>query len=164
MRRVLTRLRSRRVLATIGMIVVVMLGFGSGAAYAYFSSNGAGSATTTAAGKPLTVHVIPATATPTNTLLPGGSSDISITLNNPNDYAVRIAAVEANGAGPDAGDGCTASNAGVTVATLSGLSIPVAAGASVEVTIPNAANMSSSSASACQGKQLELPVLLTVQK
>jgi hypothetical protein len=167
MRRVLTMVRStlrrRRVVAVLATFLVIVLGFGGGAAYAYFSSGGAGSGTAST-GQPITVHVIPATATPTNTLIPGGTSDLALTLNNPNAYPVRIAAIESNGDGPDAGGGCTAANSGVTVPTQSGLSITVASGASVNVTIPDGATMSSSSASACQGKQLELPVLLTVQK
>ena len=154
---------SRPVMAAVAAAVLVVAGFAGGAAYAYWTSSGQGSGVASV-GSPVTVHIIPATATPTNTLIPGGTSDLTLTLNNPNSFAVTLVGIAQNGNGPDPGSGCTASNSGVSVPSQTGLSIPVASGASVNITIPNGASMSAASASACQGKQFNLPVNLTVQR
>lgn len=167
MRRVLTHISSskvvqKRLVAAIATFVVVMLGLGGGAAYAYFTSSGAGSGTANT-GEPLDVHVVITTAVPANTLIPGGTSDLVVRLDNPNAYDVHIEAVTSNGSGPNPGGGCTAGNSGVSVPTQTGLSIAVPPGQH-DITIPNGATMSSSSDTSCQGKQLDLPVTLTVQK
>jgi hypothetical protein len=156
------RTRRRLVSAAAGLVLFVVA-TGGGAAYAYWTSNGSGSGAAST-GQPVTVHVLQAAGTPTNKLLPGGTSDLALTLNNPNTYPVTIVGVAQNGNGPDPGSGCTFAGSAASVPTQSGLSIVVAPGAAVDVTIPGAAAMGSSSASACQGKTIQIPVTVTVQK
>ena len=150
--------RSRLVLAA---AVVVLLGLG-GAAFAYFTSTGHGSgAATDGTATTVTVQAV-ASGSPSSTLVPGGSADLIVQVQNPGSVTVRITGISQNGAAtPVGGSGCTSSNDGVTVSSETGLSILVAPGTQV-VHVAGAASMTSGSASGCQGASFDIPVTLTV--
>lgn len=157
--------RRRALIVALGAAVALLLAMGGGAAYAYFSSHGSGSGVATAGTGPQSVTIVAATGTPTSSLQPGGSADLTLTLNNPNSFAVKITGISQNGTLTVAGDsGCTASNSGVTVPTQTGLSVTIPAGSGQVAHIANGAAMSSSSNSGCQGAQFQVPVTVTVQE
>src|SRR4051794_9068559 len=179
MRRLLTRLRStgsisRRTLAVVAAAIVLVIGAGVGIAYAKWSSNGSGSAAVTAGGAPATVHVIAVTAgnNSSTRLVPGQAADLVLELNNSNSYPVTIVSITQNGAvsssgGSGPGTPCAGGpggNTGVQVPTNNSLSVTVASGPTTVVHIPNAAQMTSASASGCQGATFQIPVTITVQR
>jgi hypothetical protein len=154
----------RRILVFASITVFAVAGLSAGAAFAYFSSAGNGHASATVgSAQTVTVQAV-ASGSPSSTLVPGGSADLVIQVQNSNSVAVNIASIAQNGAGTVVGgSGCTTSNDGVTVPTQSGLSISVAPGTQV-LHVSNGASMASTSASGCQGATFEIPVTLTVQE
>ena len=148
----------------VGLSGVLTLAIGGGAALAYWRTTGTGSGVaSTGTAQAVTVQAV-ATGSPTVKLIPGASGDLLVQLSNPNTYSVTVTGISQNGSvSPVGGSGCTGANSGVTVPSLSGLTITVAAGTSV-VTIPTGASMSLASASACQGLVFNVPVNVTVQR
>jgi hypothetical protein len=153
----------RRSRLLVALAVVVLLGLG-GAAFAYFQATGHGSgAATDGSLQAVTVQAV-ASGSPSSTLVPGGTADLIVQVQNPNTVTVRITSIAQNGsATPVGGIGCTSSNDGVSVPSETGLSISLAPGTQV-VHFAGAASMSLSSASGCQGASFDIPVTLTVQQ
>lgn len=153
---------TRRLLGVIAMviaIVIVIVGVG-GVAYAYWSAGGTGSgAGATGTTVPLTLS----SGTPTAGLLPGGSSDVVLTITNTNTSRVKVSSLALDttqgtgGFSVDAGhSGCaltalsfgtqTNGGAGWTVAGKVG-----AVNGTLTATLSSALAMSISAANACQG-------------
>lgn len=167
---------SRRVMAVAVAVVLLSAGVGSGSAYAYWRQQGSGSGVAnTGTAQSVTVQVL-ASGTPSTKLVPNGTTaDLIVQLSNPNSYAVTLVRVAQNtsdtvdvtGATGCTG-GTTGGNTGVSVPTLTGLSISVPGntvnGGVNVIHIPNGVTMSASSASGCQGASFKIPVTLTVQK
>jgi len=147
----------------IGALVALLLGLSAGSAYAYFRSTGSGSGVAST-GSVNPVTVVAATGTVTNKLSPGGTSDLRVELNNPNSYSVTITGISPNGSVAATGGIGSCSTTGVAVPTQTGLSIPVANGSGIVVTVPNGAQMSTSSDSGCQGATFQIPVTVTVHR
>ena len=147
----------------IGAVVALVLGLCAGAAYGYFSSTGSGTGSTTA-GTVQSVHVVAASGTVSSELIPGGSGDLLVAINNPNSYSVTITGISQNGSVTAVGGIGTCTTTGVSVPTQTGLSITVVSGPDVVVTVPNGASMSASSDSGCQGASFQVPVTVTVQR
>jgi hypothetical protein len=112
-----------------------------------------------------------------STLIPGGTADPRVQLNNPNSFSVTIVGISQNGPVTVLGGaGCTSDsgtwpsltlgNSGVSVPTQTGLNITVTAGpiTNVVVHVANGASMNTASASGCQGATFQIPVTLTVQR
>ena len=153
----------------LGAVVAIVLGLGAGTAFGYFTSTGSGSGTvTTGTAQSVTVLQITGTVSVSPKLFPGATNGtLQINLNNPNSYSVNITSITGNGAVTGSGGIGTCTTTGVTVNTQSGLSIPVANGNPVSVTIPNAVSMdatSSHSDPGCQGATFQVPVTITVQE
>lgn len=146
--------RKHRIFAVLTAVAIVV---GGGVAYASWTATGAGSgaakATTSAA---LTVSA----GTTTADLYPGFTQgDVFMTVTNPNPFPVNITSLTP-GAITTSAPGCVASN--ITVATPTGLSIPVAANATnVAVTVPNIVTMILAAPDACQGVTFTIAVTLT---
>jgi predicted ribosomally synthesized peptide with SipW-like signal peptide len=156
----------RRTSFTVVLAAIVVAGLIAGGAFAYFHASGSGSgAATDGSLQAVTVQAV-ASGSPNSTLVPGGTADLIVQVQNPNSIAVRITSIAQNESGTPVvmgGNGCTPANDGVTVTTETGLSISVAPGTQV-VDIAGAASMALSSASGCQGASFDLPVTLTVQQ
>ena len=141
----------RRAVALVGSVAILM-GVAAGSAWAYWSTSGSGSGSAKA-------------GSPSTGLVPGGSADLVLTLDNPNGSAVTIVGVAQKGtANVVGGSGCTAANAGVSVRSQTRLSVPVAPGTGVTVHVPNGVSMSGSSDGGCQGASFHVPVTVTVQR
>lgn len=140
----------------------LVLGLSAGSAYAYLNAHGAGNGKATVG--TLTVAVVASAGTPSSTLFPNGTADLTLTLNS--NASGTITGITQNGTLSVSGGsgGCSASNSGVSVPTNNTLSVSVAAGSGVVVHIPNAASMSSSSNNGCQGATFSIPVTITVQE
>ena len=145
------------------LAVIALFGLSAGAAYAYFTSSGSQSSSGSA-GSLQSVTVAATTGTPGTPLLPGGSGDVTLKVTNTNNYAVTLMSV--TGAGSvtaDAGhSGCTTT--GVTFTPQTSLNMSIAANGTTQVDLPNAASMSASSSTGCQGATFSIPVTITVQK
>lgn len=155
------RLRS----LVIGALVAATLGLGSGWAYAFVNSSGSGAGVATVAKDP-PITMVAATATPDSLLVPGQSADLTMTLDNPNDFAVQIISIAPDPTRPvtaTGGEGeCT--NTGVAVDAQTGLDVVVASGDGVVVHLPHAVSMGTNSESGCQGATFNVPVLITVRQ
>lgn len=168
-----------RTVVLVGSATIFLVGLSSGAAFAYFTnSGGSGSGSATTSGTaPSSVTVEAAAGSPTSLLQPGSSADLTLTINNPNTFALTLTAVSQSGAVSVVGGGgaCTSDTgtwpslalgtSGVSVPSLSGLSVNIPAGpGNVTVHIPSGASMTSASNSACQGASFHVPVTITVHK
>lgn len=94
-------------------------------------------------------------------LYPGGTGDLVLKVNNPNDYQVTLTAVN-NGSGSitsDKGAACDAST-GVTFTNATGLSLAVPAGTTQTFTLNGKVAMSNASDTTCQGAVFTIPVSL----
>jgi hypothetical protein len=151
---------SRKLLGTIAMIValVIVTVGGAGVAFAYWTASGAGSGfsvtgTTTA----LTISQ----GIPTANLLPGGHTDVVLTMTNPNTAQVKISSLvldttQGTGGFASSISGCDVSTLTFTTQTNGGAgwSVPGKVGTTngtLAVTLPNALSMSTTAANACQG-------------
>ena len=126
------------------------------AAWVVTGNGNAYSAATNA--QPLTTSA----ATTAAQLYPGGTGDVAVKINNPNPFDVKVTKIEGNGTiTSDAGSACDPST-GVTYTTQnlsSGNVVP--AGGSLSLSLNNAAAMSNSSDSSCQGSTFTIPVKFT---
>jgi hypothetical protein len=160
--------RSRRRLGLVLMVgaaVALLIGITGGAASAYWSSIGSGSGpASTGTLQPVTVTAFVGGDAPSSTLIPGGSADVVLRVNNPNAYTVTLVSASGNGSiTPDASHAaCTTT--GVTFSNQSGLSSPIAASGTTLVDLPGAASMGITSSNGCQGATFSIPVSITVQK
>jgi hypothetical protein len=136
----------------------------SGGAQAYFHSSGSGAGSaTTGTLQPVVLVALVTSDTPASTLVPGGSADLLLKVNNPNSSSVTLVGVapKAGGSVTPSLPGCTIS--GVALATLGTLSITLTPGTST-VHISNGATMSTASVSGCQGSTFAIDVTITVHK
>lgn len=158
---------NRRVFATVAMIValvVVTLG-GAGVAYAYWSAGGTGSgvgvaATTT----PLTISSVASAGS----LFPGGKSDVTVAISNPNSARVHISSLAIDTSQGTAGFGVDAGHSGCTLSTLAfttqtgggaGWTVPGKIGSvngTLTITLPTALAMGAGAVNACQGATFTL--------
>lgn len=147
---------------------VLTLALGAGTAYAYWTSAGAGSGSATAATmQTVTVDAFVSGDNPQSTLIPGGTADVILRVNNPNPYAVQAYSVTANGpaTADSAHPGCT-----TTGVTLTGTGTPLTpaitltANSTTLMTLPGTAFMDATSLSACQGSTFHIPATLEVRK
>jgi len=158
----------RRLSVALVAALALVIGIGSGGAYAYWKTQGSGSGTA-GVGAPAGVTLVVATATPSGKLIPGGSADLVVQLDNPNAYSVTIFGISQSGpvnpvGGTGPGTACISANTGVSVPTAAGLNLTVASGSNIVVHVANGVSMSTASASGCQGSSFRIPVTLSVQK
>ncbi|CAN5569191.1 hypothetical protein BH20ACT23_BH20ACT23_11560 [soil metagenome] len=116
------------------------------------NGNGAAQATTAAS-----LVVTPGTTTAD--LYPGSTGAVNLSINNPNPFGVTVTSIAANGAITTGAPGCTTTGVTFTAPTVTGQVI--AAGATLAVTLPNAAAMSNASVTGCQGATFSVPVSVT---
>jgi hypothetical protein len=138
------------------LVVMVAVGF----VYAAWTTNGSGSGYAKA-GTSQALTTVDVSATTSASLYPGQTGNVTLKINNPNPYNVRVTAVAGSGTiTADAGhSGCTTT--GVTFTDQSSLTLDVSANTATEFTLNGAAAMSNSSLNACQGATFTIPVTLT---
>jgi hypothetical protein len=104
-------------------------------------------------------------ATPSAPLLPGGSGDATLKVNNPNSFAVTLLSVTpATGTITPDGSHSSCTTTGVTFTSQTGLKITIPAASTQAVDLPSAVSMSTASSAGCQGATFSIPVTITVQK
>lgn len=157
--------RRRSLILVLATTVALVVSLSGGVADAYWSSTGSGTGSgATGTLQPVTVTAFVGGDAPSTTLIPGGSADVILRVNNPNAYAVTLVSVSGNGTiTPDAGHAsCTTT--GVTFANQSGLSSTIGASGTTLVDLPTAAAMGITSSNGCQGATFSIPVSITVHK
>jgi hypothetical protein len=163
MRRISHKLRRRGlVLAAVAVLAAIAAAVASAFVTTDGSASGSGSTGTLQA---VTVTAFTGGDAPSSSLLPGGSADVILRVNNPNSYAVTLISVTA---GPgsitaDSNHG-SCSPASVTFNNQTGLATSIAASGTTLVDLPSAASMSTSAANGCQGATFAVPVTITVRK
>jgi hypothetical protein len=167
MSRLFGRRRGVKLLVGLAVALVALVALAAACgALAYFTSTGGGSGHATAG---TTAQVtISAGVTPTAKLYPGGSGDVTVSIDNPNTIAVHLPTLEldmSQGGGTGFAvdtahvlTGCTAASAALsyTTQTNGGSGFVVAAkvegtDGSLSADLSNAISMGVSSANACQG-------------
>jgi hypothetical protein len=133
--------------------------------YAAWTATGGGSGYAKA-GNAQALTTTDVSASTTASLYPGADGNVLIKINNPNPYPVRVTDVTGNGTiTADAGHSTCGSDAGhptgVTFTNQTGQTIDVAANASTQTTLTNAAHMSNASDDSCQGATFTIPVSLS---
>ncbi|SDP40295.1 hypothetical protein SAMN04489867_2333 [Pedococcus dokdonensis] len=131
-----------------GTAAIVMA---AGLAYAVWSQTGAGTGTAAAG----TTAPLSAVAAVSDTLYPGGSATLTVTVSNPNQRPVTVTSIDLAGS-VAASAGCT--TPGVTVTLPASVSVTVPAGGSAPVSFTDAIAMTASSSSDCQGATFTIPV------
>ena len=148
------------IVGSMALIAMVAVGF----VYAAWTTNGSGSGYAKA-GSSQALTTVDVSATTTASLYPGQNGSVTLKVNNPNPYNVRVTAVADSGTitADTAHDtaGCTSAAHGVTFNDLTGQTLDVSASSQAEFTLNNAASMAGSSHNACQGATFTIPVTLT---
>lgn len=158
---ILRRLLRRRVL--VPLIAVLTLLITGGVAWAFWSATGQGTGSATTGTMTFNVTAFESGDGNGTTLIPGGTADVIVRVNNPNTFSVHVTSIAANGS-VTASNGCTPT--GVTFVAPTDYSagqFTLAPGSSL-LDLQGAVSMSTSSASACQGATFSLPVSVTVQR
>jgi hypothetical protein len=158
--------RRRRAIGRTAVMIGIMLAVGgTGVAWAAWSSTGTGSATAAAgtAQAPTTTSVSGAAIT-TGLLYPGGPAGaVTLTVNNPNPYAVVVTLVAGDGAVTASGGLGTCSTTGVGFTAQNPSSDnAVAANGSATLTLAGAATMGTASETGCQSAVFTIPVTVTI--
>jgi len=144
----------RRKLTLLGAVMALFL-LGSVVFAAWLvtgNGNGAAQATTAA-------NLVVTPGTTTADLYPGSTGAVKVNVNNPNPFGVTITSIAGNGAVTTGAAGCTTTGVTFTAPVTTGQVI--AAGATVNLTLPNAAAMSNASLNACQGATFNVPVTVS---
>jgi hypothetical protein len=159
--------RALRIHWIVAGAIAVVVALGGGIAYAYWGTTGSGSGSAAnGTMQVVTVAAIVGGDAPGATLIPGGSADVILRVNNPNPYPVQVYSVTGSGAitADVAHSACVTT--GVTFnAPASPISptVTVPAGSTLLVHLAGAASMSTASQSSCQGATFHLPVTLAVR-
>ncbi|MCU1657693.1 MAG: hypothetical protein JWO57_2349 [Pseudonocardiales bacterium] len=155
--------RASRRLALIIALAAALVAATAGVAFAFWSTNGSGSGSATAGTMTINVTALQTADTNQSALLPGGTGDVILRVNNPNSFSIHITSVAGNGT-PIASNGCTPTGVTFTAPTdYTSTQFTLAAGSNL-ITLAGAANMSTASASSCQGAIFSIPVTVTAQR
>ncbi len=142
--------------ASMTLVAMVAVGF----VYAAWTTNGSGSGYAKA-GTSQALTTVDASASTTATLYPGVTGDVSIEIDNPNEYDVRVTAIADTGAAVPDGSHAGCTTTGVTFNDQSGLTLDVDANDTLATTLTGAASMSNASVDGCKGATFTIPVSLT---
>lgn len=150
----------RRVIIVLAYVAAFVLAGTASGAWAYFSSGGLGSGTGATA---TTQPVVLSPGTPQSELFPGGSTDVVLSVSNPNSSAVRLNSLALDttqgtgGFAVDAGhSGCDVSALGFATQSNggSGWTVPAKIGGvngTLAITLSDPLTMNLAADNACQG-------------
>jgi hypothetical protein len=160
----LSVLRADRAKLVAALVIVCVLALGS-LTFGSWVVGGSGNAYSKALSSQ-NLTTVDATASTTASLYPGGSGSVTLSIVNPNPFAVTVTGVAESGAIAADGAHVTACTAGlhkVTFTDQTGLSISVPAGSlGTVVTLSGTpAAMGATSDNGCQGATFTIPVTLT---
>jgi hypothetical protein len=156
--------RGDRMKHRIVLLAIIAAAFclSAGVAHAYFTSSGSASATASAG--TLRPVVINATAGTSSTpLLPGGTGDVTLTVDNPNSFDVTVVSVAGSGAITALGNPACTAHSGVSFNPPSNPDLLIVPGTN-HLDLAGAAAMSTTSSDSCQGATFSIPVTITVQR
>jgi len=148
-------------LGVVGTAAAAAVALTAGTAVAYWVTTGSGTATAQAgtAQNPTTSTV----AVTSGLLLPGGTGDVYLKVNNPNGYPVRVTAVTGNGTVTASGGTGTCTTTAVTFTNQAPASNnTIAANSSATFTYAGAVAMGTNPDQGCQGAVFSIPVTMTV--
>lgn len=143
-------------------IIAAAFCLSAGTAYAYFTSSGSGSATASAGSlRPVTIEAT--TGTPGTPLLPGGTGDVTLTVDNPNSFDLTVVSVTGTGAITAVGNPACTEHSGVSFNPPSSPDLLIVPGTN-HLDLAGSAAMSTASSGSCQRATFSIPVTITVRK
>jgi hypothetical protein len=137
----------------------------TGVSVAYWTGGGSGVGNAGAAANLAGVTIVSVTAgdTPASSLLPGHPAEAIVKVANTNSFPVTITSVALRAGQPvTAANGC--SPTGVSFTDQTGTWAVPANSAGTLINLPGSVQMSTASASACQGTTFSIPVTITAQR
>ncbi len=138
--------RNRRLATVVGIAAPVLLL--ANLAYAAWSVSGT---QTVARGAGADVLLEVTDVSPATLLYPAGVADIAVTVKNTNSFNITVTSVTFGAVTTSGGvGGCTTANSLVTFTDDTGLTEPIASGATVTITLPGAAAMGVDSDDTCK--------------
>jgi hypothetical protein len=148
-------MRIRKPLAAVAISVATVTA--AGVAFAAWNADGSGTATV--AGKTASRLQV-SNAAITDALFPGGTSNLSVKVKNPNPYPVTVTSITNDTSAAItvatlAGATCAASNVSFTNQTVN---VPIAVNAEVTITVPGV-KMIGNAEDGCQGATFSFPVV-----
>jgi hypothetical protein len=156
-------MRTRRALIVVASLVAALIA-GAGSAMAYWATAGSGTGTGTTGTMTVKVVALQAGDSNATTLIPGGTADAIIRVQNPNAFAIHVSAIAPDGAAV-AGNGCTPTGVTFTApADYSAGQFTIAAESATTLQLTGAVSMDYTAASSCQGATFTVPVSVTVQR
>lgn len=135
----------------------------SGVAYAYWKTSGSGSGSASAGTMTIQVQALLGGDDNASTLIPGGTADVVLRVDNPNAFTVHVSSISA-GTVTTTQIGCT--TPGVTFSapqSFTDAQFTLTSGSHL-LDLGAAAAMSNLSSNGCQGATFSIPVTVTVQK
>jgi hypothetical protein len=139
-------------------------------AFAYWSGTGVGDG---GAGTGTEAALTFTAATPTSSVYPGGTSDVGVTITNPNPWILQLGSLQLDTAQGTGGFAVDASHTSCDVSVLgftaqnnngAGWSVPARSGGvngTLSLRLPAALTMASTAANACQGATFTVHVKAT---
>ena len=162
MKHLLSTARRHRLVALPIALAATVVAAVAGVASWTAAGHGSGTASTGAL-QTVTVAAFVGGDAPSSQLLPGGTADVILRVNNPNTYAVTLVSVSGNVSIMPDGSHSSCTKTGVTFTNQTSLSINVPTGSSL-IDLSGAASMDSTSSTGCQGATFSIPVAITVHK
>jgi len=159
--------RRHKLTRRLGLVIVIvtaLLAAGTATAFAYWRSTGSGTGSGTTGTMTINVTALQSgDTTGETTLIPGGTGDVLLRVNNPNGYSVQVSAISANGS-ISASNSCSTSGVTFTSpASYAAAQFTLAPGSNL-LRLSSALAMNLSVSSACQGATFTIPVSVTVQR
>ncbi|MGH2699402.1 MAG: hypothetical protein ACRDJL_09420, partial [Actinomycetota bacterium] len=95
-------------------------------------------------------------------LFPGSTGDVELSIENPNAFDVEVKTIVGDGPVTSGAPGCNTT--GVSFADQNNVTgMTIAAGATLNVSLDDAASMNNNSDNACQGATFSVPVAVTAE-
>jgi hypothetical protein len=102
----MTRIRNMKRRWKVATVAGVLALAASTSSFAYFTASGSGSSGGSV-GSPAELTISP--ATPTSQLYPSGSSDVALTISNPNEFSIHVNSLDLDSGGITASTSCDTS-------------------------------------------------------
>jgi hypothetical protein len=132
----------------------------AGTSYAYWTTTGSGSGSSSAGDMTIEIQALAVGDEAEKALYPGGNGNALVRVHNPNAFPVDVISVVSNG---EATADCATPAVTFVDQTLTS-PVTIAANSAWTLELEDAVSMRTTASDACQGKEIEVPVKVTVKR